>query len=46
LLINQLRYKSQEGTIFLRGVFFTPSFSQKTVPELQTLFMADACHAT
>jgi hypothetical protein len=24
-------------------VFFTPSFSQKTFPELQTLFTADAC---
>jgi len=44
LLVNQLGYKSQEGTRFLHGVFFTPSFSQKTVPELQTLFMADACH--
>jgi hypothetical protein len=29
---------------FLHGVFFMPSFLQKTVPELQTLFMADACH--
>ena len=29
---------------FLHGVFFTPFFSQKTVPELHTLFMADACH--
>jgi len=29
---------------FLHGVFFTPSFAQKTVPELQTFFMADACH--
>jgi len=44
LLVNQLGYKSQEGTRFLHGVFFTPLFSQKTVPELQTLFTADACH--
>jgi len=44
LLVNQLRYKSQEGTRFLHGVIFTPSFSQKTVPELQILFTADACH--
>jgi len=44
LLVNQLGYKSQEGTRFLHGVFFTPSFSQKTVSELQTLFTADACH--
>ena len=44
LLINQLGYKSQEGTRFFHGVFCTPSFSQKTVPKLQTLFMADVCH--
>jgi hypothetical protein len=44
LLVNQLGYKSQEATRFLHGVFFTPSFSLKTDPELQTLFMADACH--
>ena len=44
MLVNQLGYKSQECTRFLHGVFFTPSFSQKTVPELQTLFTADACH--
>ncbi len=44
LLVNQLGYKTQNSTRFLHGVFFTPSFSQKTVPELQTLFMADACH--
>ena len=44
MLVNQLGYKSQECTRFLHGVFFTPSFAQKTVPELQTFFMADACH--
>ncbi len=44
LLVNQLGYKSQDSTRFLHGVFFTPSFTQKTVPELQTLFTADACH--
>ena len=44
LLVNKLGYKTQEGTRFLHGVFFTPSFSQKTVPELQTLFMPDVCH--
>ena len=32
LLVNQLGYKSQEGTRFLHGVFFTPSFLQKTFP--------------
>ena len=44
LLVNQLGYKTQDSTRFLHGIFFTPSFSQKTVPELQTLFTADACH--
>jgi hypothetical protein len=44
LLVNQLGYKSRECTRFLHGVFFTPSFSQKTVVDLQALFMADACH--
>jgi hypothetical protein len=44
LLVNQLGYKTQDCTRFLHGIFFTPSFSQKTVPELQTLFTADACH--
>ena len=34
LLVNQLIYKSQEATRFLHGVFFMPSFLQKTVPEL------------
>ncbi len=43
LLVNQLGFKTQ-ALRFLHGVFFMPSFSQKTVPELQTLFMADACH--
>jgi hypothetical protein len=44
LLVNQLGYKNQDCTRFLHCVFFTPLFSQKTVPELQTLFTADACH--
>ena len=43
LLVNQLGFKTQASR-FLHGVFFMPSFLQKTVPELQTLFMADACH--
>ncbi len=29
---------------FLHGVFYAPSFSKATVPKLQTVFMADACH--
>jgi len=43
LLINQLGFKTQDSQFF-HGVFFTPSFTKKTVPKLQTLFMADACH--
>jgi hypothetical protein len=43
LLVNQLGFKTQ-ALQFLHGVFFMPSFLQKTVPELQTLFMADECH--
>ena len=43
LLINQLGFKNQLSRFF-HGVFFTPSFTKTTVPELQTLFMADACH--
>jgi hypothetical protein len=29
---------------FLDGIFFAPSFSTSTVPYLQRVFMADACH--
>jgi hypothetical protein len=43
LLIDQLGPKGLNVS-FLDGIFFTPSFSQGTVPELQRLFMADACH--
>ena len=43
LLVNQLGFKTQD-TRFFHGVFFTPSFTKTTVPKLQTLFMADACH--
>jgi hypothetical protein len=43
LLINQLEFKTQQSRFF-HGVFFTPSFTKTTVPKLQTLFMADACH--
>jgi hypothetical protein len=43
LLVNQLGFKTQQSRFF-HGVFFTPSFTKRTVPELQTLFMADACH--
>lgn len=29
---------------FLNGIFFAPSFATHTVPHLQKVFMADACH--
>ena len=29
---------------FLNGIFFTPLFVNTTVPHLQKVFMADACH--
>jgi hypothetical protein len=29
---------------FLDGIYFAPSFSTSTVPYLQRVFMADACH--
>jgi hypothetical protein len=29
---------------FLNGIFFAPSFVKQTVPQLQKVFMADACH--
>jgi hypothetical protein len=28
----------------MNGIFFAPSFVKKTVPHLQKVFMADACH--
>jgi len=43
LLVSQLGSK-KESLKFVHGVFFAPSFSTKTVPQLQRLFMADACH--
>ncbi len=43
LLMDQLGPKCCHVS-FLHGVFFSPSFSQATVPELQRLVMADACH--
>ena len=52
---NNLKNENRELTIekldrkddcaqYLHGIYFTPSFVQKTVPELKWLFMADACH--
>ena len=43
LLMEQLGPKCVDVN-FLHGIFFAPSFLQATVPELQRLVMADACH--
>jgi hypothetical protein len=43
LLLEQLGPKDVNVS-FLDGIFFSPSFSQGTVPQLQRLMMADACH--
>ena len=43
LLVSQIGSKTQ-CLRFVHGVFFALSFSMRTVPELQRLFMADACH--
>ena len=42
LLVSQLGSKNRLW--FVHGVFFAPLFSTRTIPELQRLFMADACH--
>jgi len=34
----------QDHLNFLNGIFFAPSFAKATVPHLQKVFMADACH--
>ena len=41
--MSQLGSKT-EGLQFVHGVFFAPSFATATVPNLQRVFMADACH--
>ena len=43
LLMEQLGPKCVDVS-FLHGIFFAPSFSQATVPELQCVVMADTCH--
>ncbi len=43
LLVSQLGSKTQRLR-FVHGLYFAPSFFTRTVPELQRLFMADACH--
>ncbi len=44
LLREQLGPKDVDVVQFLHGIFFTPCFSQATVPKLQHLIMSDACH--
>ena len=36
--------EDQSRLKFLNGIFFAPSFAKETVPHLQKVFMADACH--
>jgi hypothetical protein len=43
LLVSQLGAMNQ-GSDFVHGIFFAPSFTKATVPHLQPVFMADACH--
>ena len=43
LLVSQIGSKT-EGFQFVHAVFFAPSFTTATVPHLQKVFMADACH--
>ena len=47
------RYKEHKEQIFpqlgspanlVNGIFFAPSFVKRTIPNLQKVFMADACH--
>jgi hypothetical protein len=43
LMVSQLGSKT-ESLQFVHGIFFAPSFATATVPYLQRVFMADACH--
>ncbi len=43
ILLQQLGWNS-DNVSFLDGVMFAPSIVQKTVPHLQKMYMADACH--
>jgi hypothetical protein len=43
ILLKQLGWNSNNVS-FLDGVLFAPSFVQKTIPHLQQMYMADACH--
>ena len=44
-VMDALGTADEESSLkFLNGIFFAPSFSTETVPHLQNVFMADACH--
>jgi len=44
-IMERLGTPDEESSLkFLSGIFFAPSFSKNTVPHLQKVFMADACH--
>ncbi len=43
ILLQQLGWNSDNVSV-LDGDMFTPSFVQKTIPHLQKMYMADACH--
>jgi hypothetical protein len=43
LLVIKLGARNH-GYDFVHGIFFAPSFTTATVPHLQPVFMADACH--
>ena len=45
VLLAQLGSANESPPLkFLNGIFFAPSFTTSTVPFLQRVFMADACH--
>jgi len=44
-IMQRLGTPNDESSLkFLNGIFFVPSFAKETVPHLQKVFMADACH--
>jgi len=43
IIVSQLGSKT-DCLQFVTGVFFAPCFATATVPHLQRVFMADACH--
>ena len=45
MIVPRLGSSADENRLqFLNGIFFAPSFVKQTVPQLQKVFMADACH--